>query len=34
MQDTIAILAAALLFIAALTYPRACEALKRPKGGR
>ena len=34
MSDTIAIIATALLFTVAIIYARACEGLKRPKGGR
>jgi hypothetical protein len=34
MLDTIIIIAVVLLFAIAIVYTRACEALKRPKGGR
>ncbi len=34
MLDTVTIIALALLFAIAIVYTRACETLKRPKGGR
>jgi hypothetical protein len=34
MPDALSIVAVAALFLVAILYSRACESLKRPKGGR